>query len=176
MTEPDRRRNGLRGRIGRMLYRLGTQPTSRWRHLWRDFMPLLALGIASIAVFSAENKADDAAVNSRIAKATALNQAEGRRIAVSVLCGFGNGVEQAGKATLSAPIMPIRFRRELERLGLPSDAVRLRGAKAAGEAYARSISNSVVEQAGADAKAVIKPDGSLNCSALQGVAKTAPLP
>jgi hypothetical protein len=172
----ERRRNGLRGRAGRALYTLGTEPKTRWRHLWRDFMPLLGVLIAAYAVFGFEGKVDQAAVDARIAKSSASNQAEGRRIAIAVLCGFGNGVELAGKASISTPVQPPRFRRNLEKLGLPSARLRAPAARKAGEAYARAISESVVEQAGADAKTVIKPDGSLNCSALQGVANTAPLP
>lgn len=130
------------------------------RRIWRDAAPLFALAVATYAVFHVENKVDA--------------QVQGRRAAIAVLCGFGNGVEEAGRAALSADVQPVKFRKALERLGLPATAVRRKGQKLAGEAYARALSKAVVEQAGADARKVIKRDGSLDCARLQSVAKTIP--
>lgn len=135
------------------------------RNLWRNTVPVVALGLAVWAVFGTQRDVIDA-------KQLAEAQVEGRAVAIDVLCGFGNGVEAAGKATLTAPIQPKEFRLALERLGLPGGKVRRQAQLAAAEAYARSISESVANQVGPKAAAkVIKRDGSLNCPALRKAAR-----
>lgn len=125
--------------------------------LWRNFVPLIALGLAAYAVAGIQTDVDV--------------QRQGRGVAIDILCGFGNGVEAAGKATITTPVQPPEFRRNLEKLGLPPEAERQANAKVAGEAYARLISQNVADQAGAAAVDVVNKDGSLNCDALSKAAR-----
>lgn len=174
-TGTDRRDRSARGKLRRLVYEMvGREPRSPGHHLWRDLMPLLALLLAFYAVLGSENKADRAELKATAAQQAAASQREGRQIAIAVLCGFGNGVEAAGKASIAQPILPGRFRRNLEKLGLPPERLRAERARKAGEAYARSISESVAEQASVKAEKVIQPDGSMDCNALQDVARATP--
>lgn len=99
-------------------------------------------------------------------------QREGRKVAIDVLCGFANGVADAGRGQLTAPVMPPKFRRNLERLGLPPAKVRARGQRAAADAYARVILRSVERQAGAGTGGAVIRDGRLDCRALQHASRS----
>lgn len=139
---------------------------ARWAGaLWRNLVPLVALGLAVWAVAGTQRDV----INTR---QLAESQREGRAVAIDILCGFGNGVEAAGKATLTAPIEPPEFRRSLERLGLPPAEAREQQQQQAAQAYARSISESVANQVGRGiADDVIKRDGSLDCRVLRKAAR-----
>jgi hypothetical protein len=82
---PDRRRR--RNKLTRALAEFGREPTgSRWHHLWRDFVPGIAIVIAFAAVVGVEGKIDTASVDARIAKRVAGEQQAGRYRAVYSAC------------------------------------------------------------------------------------------
>lgn len=110
--------------------------------IWRNGIPLLALGLAALAVTGTQSDVD--------------RQREGREVAVDVLCGGLSGVADAGKRTLEGRLP-----------GLPGP-----GVPRASEAYARIISLSVIKQAGVEARDVLNRDGTINCERLKVAAKT----
>jgi hypothetical protein len=173
---PDRRRKS--NAFARALRQLGHDPPpdSRWHHLWRDFVPLVALVIALFAVLGVERKVDQQAVDARVAKAEARTakqlaeaQSEGRRIAVSVTCGALRGVEDAGRLVLTQRLPGT------ERFIPPSSKREQRIRRIFARSYNRVITNRIVQEAGANGAEVIEPNGSVNCDRLRSVAR-APKP
>jgi hypothetical protein len=74
---------------------------------------------------------------------------EGRAIAIQASCAATSAVIDAGRRTiLTGGDLPPKFARELERLGYPSAQARKARARAAAEAYARSIAEAVERQSG----------------------------
>lgn len=96
-------------------------------------------------------------------------QKQGRTSAVQVTCGALSAVIEAGRATLGADVQPPEFRRALERLGLPPRRARSEAAKVAGNAYRKSIADSIERQA--HVKGLVQKDGTLDCNKLAQLAK-----
>jgi hypothetical protein len=93
-----------------------------------------------------------ATVDSHDAKTAAARQADGRRIAVDVLCGGVSGVEDAGTQALNGTLQGLHGR------GVPSTATR---------DYVSTISSAVIRQAGVDARKVLRADGRIDCDKLR---------
>jgi hypothetical protein len=93
-----------------------------------------------------------AAVDSHDAKTATARQAEGRRVAVDVLCGGVSGVEDAGKQALNGTLEGLHGR------GVPASATR---------DYVSTISSAVIKQAGVDARKVLRADGQIDCDKLR---------
>lgn len=134
---------------------------TRWGKVlvfWRNVIPLIALALAFIAITGTESEQD--------------RQRTGRRVAIEVLCGLGNGVASAGRMTLeaSADIKPDRFEAALERLGMFPAATRKSNAERAATAYATIIGKSIRDTAHVD-RGVIEPDGTVDCAALVDAAR-----
>jgi hypothetical protein len=92
------------------------------------------------------------AIDSHDAKTAASRQAEGRRVAIDVLCGGVSGIEDAGTQALNGTLNGLHGR------GVPSTATR---------DYVSTISSAVIEQAGVDARKVLRPDGRIDCDELR---------
>jgi hypothetical protein len=97
------------------------------------------------------------AVDSHDAKTGATRQAEGRSIAIDVLCGFGNGVAEAGRKALAGELQGQDSAR-----GLPPDAQR---------DYVATITSTLLAEAGIRAQGVLEPNGEVNCLRLRVAAK-----
>jgi hypothetical protein len=97
------------------------------------------------------------AVDSHDAKTAATRQAEGRSIAIDVLCGFGNGVAEAGRKALAGELQGQDSAR-----GLPPDAQR---------DYVATITSTLLAEAGIRAQGVLEPNGEVNCLRLRVAAK-----
>lgn len=156
---------------------LGNEPVGRWHHMWRDFVPLLAIAVAAFAVFGVEGKVDDATVNAKVAKVEATTakrvaaaQKDGRRVAVGITCGALMGVEDAGRLVLTDRLPGTeRFRR-------PSSPGEKRVRRAYAKAYNRVISERIRAEAGVAAAGIVGADGSVDCDALRLASATAPPP
>ena len=173
-TGPDRRRS--RNAAVRAMREFGNKPISRWHHLWRDFVPLVALIIAAFAVIGLEDKVDQQAVDSRVAKAEARTakqlaetQQDGRRVALGVTCGALRGVEDAGRLVLTNKLPGT------ERFVPPSSSREQRVRRIFARAYNKVITDRIVQEAGVAGEKVIEPNGSVNCERLREVA-AAPKP
>jgi hypothetical protein len=147
MTEPPRPVNG---------HPRQRQTDTTWGRImywWRNLVPMFALVVAFYAVSNQESD------NER--------QAEGRGIAVNVLCGGLFGVEKAGEQILKDELPGTEeFRR-------PRSAQQKKIAQVYATAYSIVISNAVVEQAGVNAEDVLNEDGTINCDALREAARIA---
>jgi hypothetical protein len=97
------------------------------------------------------------AVDSHDAKTAATRQAEGRSIAIDVLCGFGNGVAEAGRKALAGELQG-----QDSAHGLPPDAQR---------DYVATITSTLLAEAGIRAQGVLEPNGEVNCARLRIAAK-----
>jgi methionine synthase II (cobalamin-independent) len=171
---PNRRRphNAVR----RAIREFGDKPASRWHHIWRDFVPLIALLIAAYAVFSVEDKVDRADVRAETAKVEATTakrlaeqQSEGRKVALGVTCGALRGVEDAGRLVLTQRLPGT------SALYPPSTSRERKARRQVAQAYNRVITDRIVQEAGVAGAEVIEPNGSVNCDRLREVAK-APKP
>lgn len=158
MTHPGERR----GEIGGVRRPKDHEP--RWRHaLWRfdwimrRIVPIAALGLAAYAVVGVQGKADNA---------TAQVEADrtGRQVAREVLCGGLYGVEEAGRLILLGELPPPAP----PPPQLSSSELKAREAYA--KSYALVVSRRVLEQAGIQAKGVLRDDGTIDCDALNRVA------
>lgn len=149
---------------------------------WYELVPLLALMIAGVALWLNSNKADKALVRATAARQLTVQQAEGRKIAIDVICGYQNGLGQAVRATFSATTRIARQhtptgRKTLELLrflqahGGPSLRERDKQARQAAAAFLLVISRQVAKQAGANAKHVVRSDGTMNCTKLRKAAR-----
>jgi hypothetical protein len=134
------------------------------QHRNRRFMrgALLALAILFASTLLQQfvvlpQKADHAEVQ-------LAQQREGRRVAIGVLCGGLQAVIDAGRAQIVTTIQPPRFRRNLERLGLPDAKTRRRVAEKAAEAYATAIARATEKQSGVEG--VVDEGGNLRCDRL----------
>ena len=148
--------NRRRGEIGGA--RRPDQDEPRWRHVlwradwtWRRIVPLIALVLAIYALEGLSSKVDKT-------QDAVQRQVEGRKIALEVLCGGISGVESAGRRILTGTLPPPAPKRPV-----PDEAL----AQKYAEAYSRVISERVVEQAGAKAKDVLRPNGTIDCDALK---------
>jgi hypothetical protein len=142
MTEPKRTREFDTAAEGRAGIKLRLPRWVRWSGaFWQNVIPLVALILAYLAIHGTESKVD--------------RQAEGRGVAINVLCGGLRGVEDAGVAILKdeLPDVPHKAQTAAER------DLRQRFAKS----YSSIISESVVNQAGRPLENVLEPDGRLNC-------------
>lgn len=95
---------------------------------------------------------------------------DGRRVGTSVTCAGLTATIDAGRDQISsaARIRPRELELNLMKLGLPKKEARARAADAAADAYARSISQAVAREAGAEsARQIVRTDGSLDCDALK---------
>ena len=129
----------------------GTRYWAGW--LYRHLVPAIAIAVAALALGQTQGKID--------------RQIEGRRIAVDVLCGFGNGVATAGRNVIRG--------RRADGKPIPGVAFSPREQKirdAAANDYGAFIVTSVQEQAGVTSVDVIRPDGTLDCPALRRSART----
>jgi hypothetical protein len=139
---------------------------ARWRHvlwrvdwIWRRVVPLFCLGIAMVVLFRIDDKADRTQVQVDA-------QAAGRQVAREILCGGLNGASEAGRLVLLGELPPPAP--PSPQLSSVERDVR----EAYGESYATVISKSILDQVGVEAKGVIRRDGSLNCDALNRLART----
>lgn len=114
--------------------------------LYRMIVPAVAIAIAALAVARTQSDVE--------------RQREGRAIAVKVLCGFGNGVAEAGRKALAGEL-----RGQSPRQGLPREAQ---------TDYVRTITSTLLAEAGITAKDVVQPNGQIDCPRLRVVAKTTP--
>src|SRR4051812_22767494 len=97
-------------------------------------------------------------VESHDAKTAATRQAEGRAVAIDVLCGFGNGVAEAGRKALAGELVGQRPGRGLS--------------KASQSDYIQTITSTLLAEAGIQGRDVIRPDGEVDCARLQVAAKS----
>lgn len=109
--------------------------------VWQDIVPLVALILATWAVAGTQSDLE--------------RQREGRVVALDVLCGFANGVSEAGREVILGPE------------GAPDQDERRKLA----EQYTTTITNAVVAQAGAKAESVVNGVGTVDCNRLRVVAK-----
>jgi hypothetical protein len=118
-----------------------------WRYwtawCYRMLVPAVAVVIAAIAVARTQGDVQ--------------RQKEGRAIAIDVLCGFGNGVAEAGRKALAGEL-----RGQDSRQGLPEEAQR---------DYVGTITSTLLAEAGITARDVVQPDGTVACDRLRVVAK-----
>jgi hypothetical protein len=169
---PENRRHPVRS-FGQALREFGTDPTpeARWHHVWRDFVPLIALLIAAYAVLSVENKVDQATVNATVAKKVADSQRQGRRVATGIICGALAGVQDAGRLVLTDRLPGTR------RFRQPSTAKQQRIRRVYARAYNEVITARIVAEAGvATGERVTAPNGTVNCDAIRVAAGTQPPP
>lgn len=120
-------------------------------------LSVVALIIATIAIVNVSDSVD--------------RQAEGRKVAIEVICGVTSGIIEAGRATItgqSSGGMDPEFIRNLEKLGYPPKRQREAAARLAAEAYARSIAERVESEAGVEG--VVRQNGTLDCLALKRAA------
>jgi hypothetical protein len=130
------------------------QPVS-WG-LWL-FTVLLLGGVFALMIwYGAELRID-----AHDAKLSAIRQKEGRAVAIDVLCGFGNGVAEAGRKALAGELIGQSAAR-----GLPVESQR---------DYVGTITSTLLAEAGINARDVIRPDGQVDCEKLRAAAK-APRP
>jgi hypothetical protein len=97
------------------------------------------------------------AIDSHDAKTAASRQAEGRAVAIDVLCGFGNGVAEAGRKALAGELVG-----QHPANGLPPEAQR---------DYVATITSTLLAEAGIRAQGVLEPNGEVNCARLRVAAK-----
>lgn len=105
----------------------------------------------------------------------ARDQREGRALGTRTTCAVQSAVVDAAFQTIraGAVLKPDRFRRNLERLGLPNTQTRRQAADLAAKAYASIITKAVEDATGR--KGLVQPDGSLDCKRLSVATKaTAP--
>lgn len=121
--------------------------------VWQNGVPLVAIALAAIAVHG----------NSVAIKGNTTliqRQAEGRSVAIDVLCGFGNGVAEAGRKALAGELRGQA--QPGQRTGLPESAQR---------DYARTIALAVLQQAGLPASGLLQPNGQIDCTKLRVAAR-----
>jgi hypothetical protein len=172
---PNRRRP--RNAFSRAVREFGNKPASRWHHLWRDFVPLIALMIAAYSVIGLEDKVDDAdvkAATARVEAATAkklaATQTAGRKVSIGIICGALRGVEDAGRLVLTQRLPGTK------RYIPPTTEREQRIREVFARAYNRVITDRIVLEAGARGVEVIEPNGSVNCDKLRRAAGTAERP
>jgi hypothetical protein len=148
-------------------------PEARWHHIWRDFVPLLALIIAAYAVFGVEDKADKAGVKAAVAAQVTSSQVEGRRTAVAITCGAVSAVIESGRASILAGVqLPPKLERRLVSYGYPTKPERVVAARKAANAYSLGIASAVEKESGV--QGIVRRDGSLDCGLLLKAARATP--
>jgi hypothetical protein len=148
-------------------------PSSRWHHIWRDLVPLLALVIAAYAVLGVERKVDQAAVDATVAKRVAVSQSEGRRIAIGITCGAVSSVIEAGRATILAGVqLPPRLERRLVSYGYPPRAKRIAAARQSAQQYSAGIANAVEKESGV--QGIVRENGTLDCVKVKQASRAEP--
>jgi hypothetical protein len=120
--------------------------------LWLVTCLMLGLMFGVGAVFLTNS-----AIDSHDAKTAATRQSEGRSIAIDVLCGFGNGVAEAGRKALAGELQGQDSGR-----GLPPEAQR---------DYVATITSTLLAEAGIRAQGVLEPNGEVDCGRLRVAAK-----
>jgi hypothetical protein len=98
-----------------------------------------------------------------VGAAVVARQQEGRRIALTVLCGGLRGVSDAGAATLKGML--------INAPGQKATKQELQLRQAAAKAYARIVARGVVDQAHVKASQVLDRSGRLNCEKVQRLAR-----
>lgn len=158
MTHPGERR----GEIGGARRPKDHEP--RWRHAtwkldWivRRIVPFVALALAAFAVFGVQSKVDST-------QAQVEAQKVGRQVAREVLCGGLYGVEEAGRLILLGELPPPAP----SPPQLSASELKLRENYA--KAYSLVVSRRVLEQAGLQAKGILRDDGTIDCDALNKIA------
>lgn len=148
------------------------------RELYRDFVPLVAVVIAGIALHNFDQVLKE--------------QQQGRAIALRIVCAVASEQTEGGRAlllrsaalrgdeTIGKPghdgfrVISGELSRFLEAHGMPGPEERVRSSRAAATAYAIDTSLGVKHEAealGVTVDDVVRADGSLNCAKLQAVAK-----
>lgn len=93
-----------------------------------------------------------------------LNQRDGRRLALSVVCASTSAVIESGREVLTGTgALPAPLAALFERYGYSERAARA-AARLAAERYAREIAREVQRAAGR--RDLVRKDGSLNCERL----------
>jgi hypothetical protein len=120
---------------------------------WGIFVfTILLLGVAfGVGVAFAVRSA----IDSHDAKTAALRQEEGRAIAIDVLCGFSNGVADAGRRALAGKLKGERGP------GLPP---------AAQQDYVFTVNARLIDQAGVRTADVLITTGLIDCRKLRQAA------
>jgi hypothetical protein len=130
------------------------------RHVYRDVWLVIITGLALLGIWLNHN-----AVQGQIA---------GRHFAVGFTCAVQSAIAEGGRDVIlgqtSRPVT--RFERELEKLGYPPRAQRHKAAEQAAREYVQHISARVKAQVGANARNLIRPDGTIDCTRLQELANT----
>lgn len=145
---------------------------------WRNLIPIVALALATYAVAGLQSDVDQ--------------QRTGRRVAINVLCGFGNGTAAAGRETLRGGLPgdkvqktdtgaifsldPGRLNRFLQAHGYGTPQEQIVRSNAAAVAYTRNLSKQVLIEAGVKGDKVVQPDGTLDCQALRKAASAVKTP
>jgi hypothetical protein len=170
---PERRsRQPLRA-LKQALREFGREPQGRWHHIWRDFVPLIAVVGLIYAVVGIENKVNQAEVKATTAKQVADAQRVGRRTAVSITCGATSAIIEAGRATIiNGAELPPRLERHLTRFGYAPRAQRRRAARATADRYSRGIAAAIELESGV--QGVVRENGTLDCKRLLVVARAEP--
>lgn len=131
---------------------------------WRRIVPLIAITLAIWSVSVSAGKVDRAQSQIDV-------QVQGRRVALEVLCGGISGVEEAGQRILTGTLPP-----PAPPPSSTPTAVEKKIRDEYAEAYSRVISDRVIAQAGATAKNVLRPNGTIDCDALKRASSTAAQP
>lgn len=105
--------------------------------------------------------------------------AEGRAVALEVICTYGSAIGEAGRAVISASAREPRTEREkrfeanLQRLGYPPLEQRRQAAKLGGAAYVEAINRRVEKETRIDDLVIEKGPraGSLDCERLKEAAQ-----
>jgi hypothetical protein len=147
--------------------------TDHWLHrvsaVLSPILATIAVGIAAVAVFSVEDKVDQATVDAGVAKRVADAQRAGRRVAVGITCGALRGVEDASRMILTDTLPGT------ERLRRPRSRRERRTRRAYARAYNGVISQRIREEAGVErAEDVIDSTGTIDCDELRKASGTAP--
>src|SRR4051794_8741858 len=113
-----------------------------WRYklgwVYRNTLPLVCLAIAFWALGRTQSDVE--------------RQREGRAVAIDVLCGFGNGVAEAGRKALAGELVGQQPGRGLS--------------KASQSDYIQTITSTLLAEAGIQGRDVIRPDGEVDCARL----------
>jgi hypothetical protein len=171
---PERRAHQPTRAFKQAIREFGHEPTGRWHHIFRDFVPLIAVLGLIYAVVGIESKVDRAEVKATTAEQVAASQRAGRRTAVSITCGATSAIIEAGRATIlggGRSITP-ELERNLRRLGYPSRAQREREARRAAEAYSLGIASAIEKESGV--QGIVREDGTLDCDRLLVAARAQP--
>lgn len=134
----------------------------RARSGWRD---VIALGAVLLAGGAGVNSYDQG-----------KDIQDGRKASAGFTCSVLSAVTEGGRGFIVAQTVqpvPEKAIPVLKKLGYPVPTKKQREqlAQLAGSAYVKAITDKVSDQAGPQAAALIRPDGSIDCKRQQQIAK-----